>query len=156
MTSKTLDSLARLTRVIPFKLLSPPTTFAVFLALLRFHALAFIPFEYFYNLLKKLFSSPNRMRILLKRRNVSFLLLTDFSLEPVSSFCYQFSSVTHSYLTLCDPMNHSTSGLPVHHQLPEFTQNHVHRVGDAIQPSHPLSSTSPPALNPSQRQGLFQ
>ena len=118
MTSKTLDSLARLTRVIPFKLLSPPTTFAVFLALLRFHALAFIPFEYFYNLLKKLFSSPNRMRILLKRRNVSFLLLTDFSLEPVSSFCYQFSSVTHSYLTLCDPMNHSMPGLPVHHQLP--------------------------------------
>ena len=58
--------------------------------------------------------------------------------------------------TLCDPMNHSTPGFPVHHQLPEFTQTHVHRVGDAIQPSHPLSSPSPPAPNPSQHQGLFQ
>ena len=57
-------------------------------------------------------------------------------------------------LTLCDPMNWSTPGLPVHHQLPEFTQTHVHRVGDAIQPSHPLSSPSPPAPNPSQHQGL--
>ena len=53
-------------------------------------------------------------------------------------------------------MNRSTPGLPVHHQLPEFTQTHVHRVGDAIQPSHPLSSPSPPALNPSQHQGFFQ
>ena len=53
-------------------------------------------------------------------------------------------------------MNRSTPGLPVHHQLPEFTQTHVHRVGDAIQPSHPLSSPSPPAPNPSQHQGLFQ
>ena len=62
----------------------------------------------------------------------------------------QFSSVDQSCLTLCDPMNHSTPGLPVHHQLPESTQTHVHRVGDAIQPSHPLSSPSPPAPNPSQ------
>ena len=61
-----------------------------------------------------------------------------------------------SRVRLCDPMNHSTPGLPVHHQLPEFTQTHVHRVGDAIQPSHPLSSPSPPALNPSQHQSLFQ
>ena len=53
-------------------------------------------------------------------------------------------------------MNHSTPGLPVHHQLPEFTQTHAHRVGEAIQPSHPLSSPSPPALNPSQHQGLLQ
>ena len=68
----------------------------------------------------------------------------------------QFSSVTQSCLTLCDPMNRSTPGLPVHHQIPEFTQTHVHRVGDAIQPSHPLSSPSPPAPNPSQHQGLFQ
>ena len=60
----------------------------------------------------------------------------------------QFSSVTQSCLTLCDPMNRSTPGLPVHHQLPEFTQTHVHRVGDAIQPSHPLSSPSPPAPTP--------
>ena len=68
----------------------------------------------------------------------------------------QFSSVTQSCPTLCDPMNHSTPGLPVHHQLLEFTQTHVHWVGDAIQPSHPLSSPCPPAPNPSQHQGLFQ
>ena len=68
----------------------------------------------------------------------------------------QFSSVTQSCPTLCDPMNHSTPGLPVHHQLPEFIQTHVHWVGDAIQPSHPLSSPSPPAPNPSHHQGLFQ
>ena len=69
---------------------------------------------------------------------------------------YQFSSVVQSCPTLCDPMNHSTPGLPVHHQFPESTQTHVHRVSDAIQPSHPLSSPSPPALNPSQHQGLFK
>ena len=69
---------------------------------------------------------------------------------------FQFSSVTQSCPTLCDPVNHSMPGLPVHHKLLEFTQTHVHRVGDAIQPSHPLSSTSPPAPNPSQHQGLFQ
>ena len=68
----------------------------------------------------------------------------------------QFNSVAQSYPTLCNPMNRSTPGLPVHHQLPEFTQTHVHRVGDAIQPSHPLSSPSLPAPNPSQHQGLFQ
>ena len=68
----------------------------------------------------------------------------------------QFSSVAQSCPTLCDPMNHSTPDLPVHHQLPEFTQTHVHRVGDAIQPSHPLLSPSPPAPNPSHHQGLFQ
>ena len=68
----------------------------------------------------------------------------------------QFSSVAQSCPTLCDPMNRSTPGLPVHHQLLEFTQTHVHRVGDAFQPSHPLSSPSPPAPNPSQHQGLFQ
>ena len=66
----------------------------------------------------------------------------------------QFSSVTQSCPTLCDPMNHSTPSLPVHHQLPEFTQTHVHRVSDAIQPSHPLFSPSPPAPNPSQHQSL--
>ena len=59
-------------------------------------------------------------------------------------------------LTLCDPMNRRTPSLPVHHQLPEFTQTHVHRVSDAIQPSHPLSSPSPPAPNPSQHQSLCQ
>ena len=70
-------------------------------------------------------------------------------------YSVQFSSVAQSCPTLCDPMNCSTPGLPVHHQLPEFTQTHVHRVSDATQPSHPLSSPSP-APNPSQHQGLFQ
>ena len=68
----------------------------------------------------------------------------------------QFSSVTQSCPTLCDPMNRSTPGLPVHHQLSESTQTHVHLVGDAIQPSHPLSSPPPPALSLSHHQGLFQ
>ena len=68
----------------------------------------------------------------------------------------QFSSVTQSCLTLCDPMNCSTPGLPVHHQLPELSQIHVHHVSDAIQPSHPLSFPSPPAFNIPQHQGLFQ
>ena len=68
----------------------------------------------------------------------------------------QFSSVTQSCPTLCDPMNHSMPGLPVYHQLPEFTQTHVHQVGDSIQPSQPLSSPSPPAPNPSQHQCLCQ
>ena len=76
--------------------------------------------------------------------------------EAIQTFSVQFSSVAQTCLTLCDPMNHSTPGLPVHHQLWEFTQTHVHWVGDAIQPSHPLSSPSPPAPNPSQDQGLFQ
>ena len=69
---------------------------------------------------------------------------------------FQISSDTQSCPTLCDPMDCSTPGLPVHHQLPKSTQTHVHWVGDAIQPSHPLSSPSPPALNPSQHQGLFK
>ena len=73
---------------------------------------------------------------------------------PISSV--QFSSVTQSCPTLCDPMNRSTPGLPVHHQLPEFTQTQVHQVSDAIQPSYPLSSPSSPAPNPSQHQSLFQ
>ena len=71
-------------------------------------------------------------------------------------FLTPFSSVAQSCLTLCHPMNPSTLGLPVHYQLLEFTQTRVHRVRDAIQLSHPLSSPSPPALNPSQHQGLFQ
>ena len=77
-------------------------------------------------------------------------------MQGISLYSVQFSSVAQSCLTLCDPMNRSTLGFPVHHQLPEFTQTHAHRVGDAIQPSHPLSSPSPAAPNPSQHQGLFQ
>ena len=68
----------------------------------------------------------------------------------------QIRSVAQSCPTLCDPMNCSMPGLPVHHQHPEFTQTHIHRVSDAIQPSHPLSSPSPLAPNPSQHQSLFQ
>ena len=81
-----------------------------------------------------------------------------FNLRPLKLWlCYhQFNSVTQSCPTLSNLMNRSTPGLPVHHQLLEFTQTHVHRVGDAIQPSHPLSSPSPPAPNPSQHQSLFQ
>ena len=77
-------------------------------------------------------------------------------LDNVFHDLVQFSSVAQSCPTLCDPMNHSTPGLPVHHQLPEFTQTHVHQVGDTIQPSHPLLSPYPPALNLSWHQGLFQ
>ena len=65
------------------------------------------------------------------------------------------SSVTQSFSTLCNPMDCSTPGFPVHHQLPELAQTHVYQVGDAIQPSHPLSSPSPSAFNLSQHQGLF-
>ena len=77
-------------------------------------------------------------------------------IKIMSSGSIQFSSVTQSCLTLRDPMNCSMPGLPVHHQLPEFTQTHVHRVSDAIQPSHPLLSPSPPDHNPSQNQSLHQ
>ena len=73
-----------------------------------------------------------------------------------TSWTVQVSSVAQSCPTLCNPMNRSTPCLPVHHQLLEFTQTHVHWVGDVIQPSHPLSFPSPPAPNPSQHQGLFQ
>ena len=80
----------------------------------------------------------------------------DFLKEHVLTDSVQFSSVAQSCPALCDPMNRSTPGLPVHHHLPEFTQTHVYWVNDAIQPSHPLSSPSPPAPDPSQHQSLFQ
>ena len=86
----------------------------------------------------------------------SIQMTTSSSLVFLLCHSVQFSSVTQSCPTLWDLMNHSTPGLPVHHQLPEFTQTHVHRVSDAIQPSHPLSSPSPPAPNASQHQSLFQ
>ena len=87
---------------------------------------------------------------------IFFLEMRKLRLREVKEGSVQFSSVAQSCPTLCDPMNCSTPGLPVHHQLPEFTQTHAHRVGDATQPSHPLSSPSPPASSPSQNQGLFQ
>ena len=99
---------------------------------------------------------------------LSFSLRSFIRWEKFSSISYilknflirrcsvQFSSVGQSCLTLCDPMNRSMPRLPIHHQLPEFTQTHVQRVSDTIQPSHPLSSPSPPVPNPSEHQGLFQ
>ena len=90
------------------------------------------------------------------RSSFTFGQLSCFFLNTWLVHSVQFSSVTQSCPTLCNPMNHSTPSLPVHHQLPESTQTHVHWVGDAIQPSHPLSSPSPPALNLSQHQGLFK
>ena len=88
-------------------------------------------------------------------KNTQLLLIRHYKIQLPWSPQYQFSSVAQSCPTLCDPMNRSTPGHPVHHQLPESTQTHVHWVGDAIQPSHLLSSPSPPALNLSQDQGLF-
>ena len=83
--------------------------------------------------------------------------LNVYQLGTGSKSCsVQYGSVTQSCLTLCDPMDCSTPGLPVHHQLPEFTQTHVHWVSDAIQPPHPLLSPSPPTFNLSQHQGLFK
>ena len=95
----------------------------------------------------------------LPRSKISLLWMpyyTLFSINPELLWLVQLSSVTQSRPTLCDLMNCSTPGLPVHHQLPEFTQTHVHWVSDAIQPSYPLSSLSPPALKSSQHQGLSQ
>ena len=87
---------------------------------------------------------------------ILFSIFCPLLLFSLVQFSVQFSSVTQSCPTLCDPMNRSTPGLPIHHQLPEFTQTNIHWVGDAIQPSHPLSSPSPPTFNLSQHQGLFQ
>ena len=101
-------------------------------------------------------------RLLLLERKVStnldsILKSRDITLSTkVRLVSQSVSSISQSCLTLCDPMNRSTPGLPVHHQLPEFTETHVHQVSDAIQPSHPLSSPSRPAPNPSQHQSLFQ
>ena len=101
----------------------------------------------------------NKTTFLFKSLEMKFhhilIMENPFSIPKTSEMC-QFSSVAQSCLNLCNAMNRSTPGLPVHHQLPEFTQTHVHRVSDAIQPSHLLSSPSSPALNPSQHQSLFQ
>ena len=102
------------------------------------------------------------IQISIHRRKGAWIFKSPLGGEPSTDPKYlfylsvQFSSVTQSCLTLCDPRNCSMPGLPVHHQLPESTQTHVHWAGDAIQSSHPLSSPSPPALNLSQHQGLFK
>ena len=104
----------------------------------------------------------NLIRKIKKKNNYQPLVFTNYiPLEVIilflnNQYWFQFSSVAQSCPTLCSPVNHSTPCLPVHHQLPEFTQTHIHRVGDAIQPAHPLSSPSFPAPNPSQHQSLFQ
>ena len=96
------------------------------------------------------------------KRCITLLVIREMQME-LTIRCYlitissvQFISVAQSCPTLCNPLNHSTPGLLVRHQLLEFTQTHIHRVSDAIQPSHPLSSPSPPAPDPSQHQSLFQ
>ena len=96
------------------------------------------------------------LKILKRKEHVQTYITRSALITWVRKWSIQFSSVAQSCPTLCDPMNHSMPGLPVHHQRPEFTQTHVHWVGDAIQPSHPLLSPFPPAPNPSQHQGLFQ
>ena len=103
---------------------------------------------------------PNKYFLILP---LFYFFLLEYSCFTCLSFCctakwisYQFSSVAQSCPTLCDPMDCSTPGLPVHHQLPEFIQTHVHWIGDAIQPSHPLSSPSSPTFNLSQHQSLFK
>ena len=92
---------------------------------------------------------------LLKHRSIDMRCHSMIS-SSINGVSDQIRSVTQSCPTLCDPINRSMPGLPVHHQLLEFTQTQVHRVSDAIQPSHPLSSPSPPAPNPSQHRSLFQ
>ena len=95
--------------------------------------------------------TPNVLPVILYKSPHSNDSLSSWMLDTC-----QFSSIAQSCLTLCDPMDCSTPGFPVHHQLPEFTQTHVYRVSDAIQLSHPLLSPSPPALNLSQHQGLIK
>ena len=113
--------------------------------------------EYTYMYLGLGFSSHTGHHSALSRVPCAYLLNPTLKMFPLSvSGINQFSSVTQSCPTLCDPMNPSTPGLPVRHQLPEFTQTHIQQVGDAIQPSHRLSSPSPPAPHPSQHQSLFQ
>ena len=97
--------------------------------------------------------------LILRRQNTKLVLKTWCHMHPFFPqvlLDVHFSSVAQSCLTLCDPMNCSTPGLPIYHQFLESTQTHVHWVGDAIQPPHPLSSPSPPALHLSQHQGLFK
>ena len=106
-----------------------------------------ILWQYFWSYSLTIWPSDYSLRYLCKRSE---------NIHPQNGQSVQFSSVTQSCPTLCDPMNRSMPGLPVHHQLPELTQTHFHRVRDAIQPSHPLSSPSPSAPNPSQHQSLFQ
>jgi len=97
--------------------------------------------------------APDAIKLLKENIGITFF---DINCSSKLYLTSQYSSVAQLCLTLCNPMDCSTPGLPVHHQLPEFTQTHVHWVSDAIDPSHPLLSPPPPAFNLSQHQGLFQ
>ena len=100
--------------------------------------------------------NTGRMNENIQHKKIQIIKILECGTFHLDVHSVQFSPVTQLCPTLCDPMNRSTPGLPVHHQLPEFTQTHVHQVGDAIQPCYPLSSPSPLAPNPSQHQSLFQ
>ena len=107
--------------------------------------------------IKRLFSSSlSAIMVVSSAYRRLLIFLPAILMETVRDFVFQFSSVAQSCTTLCDPMDCSMPGFPVHYQLLEFSQIHVHRVGDAIQSSHPLSSPFPPAFDLSQHQGLFQ
>ena len=102
------------------------------------------------------FILPSSSELLFCYHGISLMCFSShFCLESTHLTSVQFSSVAQSCPTLCNPMNRSTPGLPVHHHLPEFTQTHIHRVSNAIQPSHPLSSPSPPAPNPPPASEIF-
>ena len=103
----------------------------------------------------KLFWLEPTLKTIYSTSQLTYKIETNFSNNLFICHVVQFSSVTQSYPTPCDPMNRSMPGLPVHHQIPEFTQTHSHRVSDAIQPSHPLSFPFPPAPNPCQHQSFF-
>ena len=111
---------------------------------------------FLYYLMKVWFLGATTMRTINSMEISLGLLELTWLEERCGYYPFQIRSVAQSCPTLCDPMNRSTPGLPIHHQLLEFTQIHVHQVSDAIQPSPPLSSPSPPAPNPSQHQSLFQ
>ena len=134
--------------IIPFELLNPiAQIFSVFLPSFSF-SIALV--NIWYTMYSWPFHFPLLECKLIEGTDVCFVhyyFLVSKRVFDTSSD--QIRSVTQLCLTLCEPMNRSTPGLPVHHQLPEFTETHVHRVSDAIQPSHPLSSPSPPAPNPS-------
>ena len=105
------------------------------------------------NCVKETVWQPNQYLLIQFNHHIAYFTLFKHHLFH---FWNSFSSVAQSCPNVCDLMDCSTPGLPVHHQLPESTQNQVHRVGDAIQPSHPLSSPSPPAFNRSQHRGFFR
>ena len=108
-------------------------------------------FFFWYFILDSFYCSTFKVTIFYSAMSYLLLIPSNIFLSIV-----QFSPVTQLYPTLCDPLDCSTPGFPIHHQLPELTRTRVHRVGDAIQPSHPLSSPSPPAFSLSQDQGLFK